>query len=162
MEQLKNYIVPLVGLVVLGAWFFLFKPSLEGDGTPEDAGTEKSEEPAAPTAKASVVLLDPMVKGDLDVPAVRKVVEGHAGELEDCYEEALARSPEARGRLLIQIVVRAEGTVRAADVAGSQLKDDAVGSCFAKKAASWEFPASEGGGSTRVTYPFQLQVEPAP
>lgn len=160
MDQLKNYIVPLVGLVVLGAWFFVFKPSLDDEpGTASPDG----EQPATParSGTAEVVPLDPLVEGDLGAPLVREVVESKTDELLECYVEGLQRTPEARGRIMLRLVIRPEGTIRSADIAGSQVKDEAVGRCMAKKAATWEFPTSEQGSSTRVTYPLQLQVRPA-
>jgi hypothetical protein len=158
MEKLKNYLVPLVGLAVLGAWFFVFKPQLdEGDG----AGAEASSATPASAGEAAVVPLDPLVEGDLGAPLVREVVEAKTDELLECYVEGLARTPEARGRILLRFVIRPEGSVRSADIAGSQVKDDGIGLCLAKKAATWEFPSSDTGSSTRVTYPLQLQVEPA-
>lgn len=166
MEQLKNYIVPLVGLAVLGAWFFLFKPKLddapEADADDGDAAAETAGAASPASAgKAAVVPLDPLVEGDLGAPAVREVVEAKVDELVECYVEGLSRTPEARGRILLSIIIRPEGTVRTADIAGSQVKDEGIGLCLAKRAATWEFPTSEGGGSTRVTYPLQLQIEPA-
>lgn len=159
MEKLKNYIVPLVGLVVLGTWFFVFKPSLQDE--PDAGDPARTGDTAAPAGgKAEVVPLDPLVEGELGAPLVREVVESKLDELLECYVEGLGRDPAAHGRIMLRVTIRPEGSVRAADIAGSQIKDEAVGRCLAKKAATWEFPSSDGGGSTRVTYPLQLQVSP--
>jgi len=158
MQPLKNFVVPIVGLAVLALWFFVFRPSLEGDA----AGVEARPSPATPAAigRPQVVALEPQVEGALAPIAVRSVVEAQLAELTECYAQGLARQPAARGRLLLRIVVRGEGSVRAADVAGSQVEDEGIGRCFATKAASWSFPSADDGGSTQVTYPFQLQLEP--
>jgi hypothetical protein len=155
MTRLKNFIVPLVGLAVLALWFLAFKPRLESDG----ADARRASVTPAATRRADVVPLEAQVQGALAPTDVRAVVEAHVAELVDCYEQGLARQPEARGRVLVRIVVRGEGSVRAADVAGSQV-EEGIGRCFATKAAGWSFPRTEDGDSTQITVPFQLQSEP--
>jgi hypothetical protein len=157
MEQLKPYAVPLVALAILGAWFFVFKPGLEGDTEQgaEDAKAEDAEK-AEPAPKPDIVVLDPLVQGELGAPVITPVVEDNLDTLRECYEASLAKNPNLKGRVMIQINIRGEGTVRAASIAGSQIKDESVGRCFTQKMADWTFPESDGGGSTVATYPFQL------
>jgi hypothetical protein len=162
MDQLKTYIVPLLGLVVLGVWFLLAKPRLEVDPEPPPpADVQAGAQEGAANGKPEVVLLDPKVQGEMDATAAREVAEKHLDEVEQCYVEALGRKPDARGRLLLHVVVRGRGTVRSATVAGSQVKDEAVGRCISKRVAEWTYPESAAGGSTQITYPFQLQIAPA-
>lgn len=158
MDQLKTYAVPLIALVLLGVWFFGFKPKLDEEAEAEvEAQPEDGHESVA-TGKPEVVPLDPMVRGDLGAPVVRDVIENNLAGLEDCYAAALKKKPDTQGRVVIRIVIRGEGTVRSAGIAGSQVKDDDVGRCMSGHIASLSFPESDGGGSTEATYPFQLQT----
>lgn len=158
MDQLKTYAVPLIALALLGVWFFGFKPKLDDEATAEAEAQAPAEQKGEATGKPEVVPLDPMVRGDLGAPVIRDVIENNLDGLVDCYEQALKHKPDTSGRVVIRIVIRGEGTVRSAGLAGSQVKDDDVGRCMSTHIAGLSFPESDGGGSTEATYPFQLQL----
>jgi hypothetical protein len=151
MQQLKPYVVPLIGLAVLGAWFLLFKPRLE-------SGTETPPAPAppAPPAGARVTALPAALQGGLDAGLVQTVIDGGRTALEACYEDALAARPGLRGRLVMQIQVRGDGSVRAATVAASQMSDPELGACFSRTIAGLSFPRDTQDRSTLVSLPFDL------
>jgi hypothetical protein len=155
VERLKTFGIPLVAVLVLGGWYFVGRPLLEhqsGAPPPGPAG-----ESTAPAGRPVVQVLDPQVEGALGAAAVRGVIEQHLAELHACYADVLASEPGARGRLLVQVVIREDGSVRAATIAGSQLRSQAVESCFERKIARFAFPSAEA--STRATCPFQLGAE---
>ncbi len=97
------------------------------------------------------------VQGALDKDIIRRIVRAHINEVRYCYNQALARDPNAKGRVAIQFTIGGTGKVPSAVVQESTLKDAAVGNCVAQAVRRWTFPKPEGGGSVIVTYPFVLE-----
>jgi hypothetical protein len=97
------------------------------------------------------------VQGALDKDIIRRIVRAHINEVRYCYNQALARDPNAKGRVAVQFTIGGTGKVPSAVVQESTLKDAAVGNCIAQSVKRWTFPKPEGGGSVIVTYPFVLE-----
>ncbi len=96
------------------------------------------------------------VRGALDRDIVRRIVRAHINEVRFCYEQALARDPGLAGRLAIQFVIDASGSVSIAVVEESTLADAQVGTCTTKAVKRWRFP-KPAGSSVVVTYPFVFE-----
>lgn len=151
-EQLKYYIAPLLGLILVGGWFLL-RPQL--GPTPADDDGKRGAALVRPAVKP----LDPLVEGGVSKPGVVRIVGEHHDELVDCYAEALRRSPGAAGRLIMSLSIDHQGKVAAARVAASQVSDEGVGKCFGRVLAGLQFPIPPRGNTTDVTYPFDLRSE---
>jgi len=105
--------------------------------------------PHVRTARASVL-------GSIDKHIIRRIVRAHLGEIRGCYNAALVRDPKARGRIVVQFVISAIGTVTGAAIHESEIDDAALGKCIARKVKGWRFPVSDGAGAAIVNYPFVL------
>jgi hypothetical protein len=95
--------------------------------------------------------------GRLDRDIIRRIVRAHINEVRHCYNQALARDPNARGRVAVRFTIASDGKVADADVDESTLRDPAVAPCIAGAVRRWTFPRPEGGGAVVVTYPFVLE-----
>ena len=99
------------------------------------------------------------VQGALDRDIIRRIVRAHINEIRYCYNQGLARDPNARGRVAIQFTISGQGKVPSAVVQETTMRDAAVGSCMAQAVRRWTFPKPEGGGNVIVTYPFVLEAD---
>jgi Ca-activated chloride channel homolog len=99
------------------------------------------------------------VRGSLDRVIIQRIVRAHRNEVRHCYNRGLASDPSLAGRVVIQFVIGALGTVSVATVASTELADEKVGQCIAHAVKRWSFPKSEGGGTVLVNYPFLLSVD---
>ena len=100
--------------------------------------------------------LAPSIHGTLDKESIKPVITAHLAEVRHCYEGGLKRHPIA-GRVLVQFVIGAEGTVAAATVQDSTLADTAVEYCIIEALRTWTFP-KPSGGFVVVSYPFVLKM----
>ncbi len=78
-----------------------------------------------------------------------------------CHQRRLATITARPGRLDVQFVVRADGTVADLHAAASSLADPELTSCLLAAFDDLSFPAQEGG-PTRVRYPLFVQPGTAP
>ena len=96
------------------------------------------------------------IKGALDKDIIRRIVRAHINEVRACYNEGLAKDPELAGRVGINFVITATGSVGSSIVRASTIAKPAVGLCIAKAIKKWKFPKPQGGGNVIVDYPFVL------
>jgi Ca-activated chloride channel family protein len=98
----------------------------------------------------------PAVLGALSPEVIRRVVLRNLGQVNHCYEVALAARPGIRGRLSLSFVIALNGTVAAVSLAGGNVTDAALVQCVSAAVRRWVFPAPTGGTVT-VTYPFNFE-----
>ncbi|MBI4820302.1 MAG: AgmX/PglI C-terminal domain-containing protein [Deltaproteobacteria bacterium] len=104
----------------------------------------------APTIVAGLVT----VEGSLDRELIRRVVEEHRSQVRYCYERALVSDSGLFGKVELEWVIDATGSVSRADVKSSTMGSAAVESCLRAKVSAWTFPKPRGGGIVVVRYPF--------
>jgi hypothetical protein len=100
--------------------------------------------------------------GPFTKEAVARVVSDHQGEIQDCYEDALAAKNANRrqargGRVVMSWLITPGGTVRDVKVKRTSLADKRVTTCIAGAIEAWEFPPP-----TRpqpVVFPFDLKPD---
>jgi TonB family protein len=93
--------------------------------------------------------------GGLSREDIRRTVRRHLNEVRFCYEQQLMSRPDLEGRVAVQFLVNADGSVLTSSVVDRSGPVGDVGSCVSQSVRRWTFPASQG--PTRVTYPFVLQ-----
>jgi hypothetical protein len=139
-------------------------PGVEPAGAPAPAGpgvraAASSRAAAATSQAAGVVTPEPveLVAGALDRAALAAVTEPRLGYIKWCYREALARDPQRQGRLVIGIVLEADGRVQSSKVEINTLGDDAAGRCVESVIKRAPFPApGPGGAQLRFSYSFAI------
>jgi Ca-activated chloride channel homolog len=110
---------------------------------------------AAPSIRAGAAI----VTGSLSKDVIRRVVRRHANEVRFCYEKGLAAEPALTGRVVIKLVIDAQGRVTMAAVAETTLNEPNVEACIVAAVRRWIFPGIPGGGTAVVNYPFELKPE---
>ena len=96
------------------------------------------------------------LSGALDKDVIRRIVRAHINEVRYCYNQALARDPNAKGRVSVTFTIGGDGKVRRAELGESTLPDVTASQCIATAVRRWTFPKPEGG-DVNVTYPFVLE-----
>jgi outer membrane biosynthesis protein TonB len=92
----------------------------------------------------------------IDKDALARAIAEHLHEVSSCYERALISNGNGGGRLSLEWTVTTAGTVAAAKVKSSTLKDGSIASCVLTALKGWRFPQAKGG-SVLVSYPFVFQ-----
>ncbi len=95
-------------------------------------------------------------EGKLDKDLIRRVVRAHIPEIRACYNQALARDPNAAGNIVIDFTIGEQGRVTSTAVGSSDFEDAAVPQCMRTAIGGWLFPKPEGG-AVDVSYPFLLE-----
>lgn len=81
-------------------------------------------------------------------------VRSHYGELRDCYEDALGRTPYARARMRFRFVILESGKVENVCLERADLKDNVAATCMRDVFSRIVFEAPPG--RTIVVYPIQF------
>lgn len=96
------------------------------------------------------------VMGSMDRSVVLPVVARSNPKIRACYEEGLARKPDLAGKLVVAFVVGSAGNVARADVQTSTLGDPETEACILRVFRALHFPAPQGGGEYKFSYPLRL------
>ncbi len=95
----------------------------------------------------------------MDPETIDRIVRRHWNELRYCYEKALQRDPNLRGKVAIFFRIESAGTVDEAHVSESTLGSASAEACLVANVRRWRFPPPKGGGVVLVTYPFIFEAE---
>jgi len=106
-------------------------------------GAQPPETTAAPAASTNT----PMSKEQ-----VKATVAEHIGEIQACYDAALATKPALKGAIDIKVLVLGTGKVQMVALRSSTLNEPTVEQCATDAMSKWIFPAS--GGTTIFTHSF--------
>lgn len=101
---------------------------------------------------------NPVIMGSLDKELIRRVIEQHKSQIRYCYEKELVRTPGLFGKVNMEWVITAEGTVRDSKPKESTMTNPEVERCIASKIRTWIFPKPKGGGIVIVRYPFVFKT----
>jgi outer membrane biosynthesis protein TonB len=104
-----------------------------------------------------VVAGKPTILGALSKEIIRRIIRRHRNEVRYCYERALNRVPGLAGKLVVKMVIGADGAVVSARTTSSTMGAPIVARCIERKIENWRFPAPKGGGMVVVNYPFLLR-----
>jgi hypothetical protein len=99
------------------------------------------------------------VHGSLSKEVIRRTIQRRLNEVRFCYESGLARDPALSGRLAVSFLIAPSGVVQQAAITESTLSSSSVADCVAQAMRRLSFPAPEGGGYVRVTYPFSFAAD---
>jgi hypothetical protein len=85
--------------------------------------------------------------------AVGDFVRSRSPQLQFCYEETRAKTPNLAGSATVAVQLAADGGVNDASIVRKTWSGkgaDSLESCVMSRVKSWRFPASEDGNETRV------------
>jgi TonB family protein len=90
------------------------------------------------------------VSDTADQSAIRQAIEGTLPELQACNSSSL------KGRMIIRIVINADGTVKSATVTTDKIKNAKLKKCVIAAIKKWRFsaPASQKEITAKITLVF--------
>lgn len=97
------------------------------------------------------------VDGGLDSSLIADVVRRNLGQIRFCYEQGLQLNSSLSGRVAVNWVIDANGTVKTARVKNTSLKNKSVEDCILRRLRTWKFPLPENRQEVPVSYPFLLK-----
>ena len=104
---------------------------------------------------------DATAQGSLDKAVIRNVIRQHLDEVKKCYETQLEKNKSLAGRVVVHVVIGADGKVTESRIEETSLHSPAGEQCIVDAVHGWEFPKPRGG-KVVVSYPFVLAAsEPA-
>jgi pSer/pThr/pTyr-binding forkhead associated (FHA) protein/outer membrane biosynthesis protein TonB len=105
----------------------------------------------------SIISENVQVLSGLPKDVINAVVQRHRAEIRACYDAALQRNPNLRGKVSIAFNIQPNGVVSYAAVKESTLGDGGLDNCIVSRVKTWQFPKPEAPVVTEVTaYPFYL------
>lgn len=104
-----------------------------------DEGAELEEQRLVLASEAAAA-----PRGELTSEEIRPVVQAGMRDLRRCYDRALRRRPDLRGRYSARVLVDRAGGVRQVRLSAPDAPAE-FASCITDEARSWRFPAPRGG-----------------
>ncbi|MBU0550542.1 TonB family protein [Myxococcota bacterium] len=123
-----------------------------GNGNSYGRGVSRLGERTAKVPK--VIPGKPEIRGSLDKETIRRIIRRHRNEYRYCYEKELNVKRDLEGKIVVKFTISGTGSVIAASIAETTMRNANVESCLTKKIQRWAFPAPKGGGIVTVRYPF--------
>jgi hypothetical protein len=94
--------------------------------------------------------------------SIREVMNYHARDIQDCYEEMLATKGNKveEGRIQTSFTITPDGFVRNAKVVkqGTTLKNERLHECVVSVLSGMNFPSTPDGREYPIEYPFNLKA----
>lgn len=84
---------------------------------------------------------------------IRKIVESHFAEIQQCYELQLATTPLLRGMVELELTITQDGTIESGKLLKDSLGSAALNLCLVQKMLDWKFPA-HADESVTIQFPF--------
>lgn len=98
------------------------------------------------------------IRGGMSREAVLEVVNAHLDEIRDCYERELLHSPGLTGKIVLEWLIREDGSVSYAKVAFTNIGHSSdLHLCVQAQVATWKFPKPTNGHEVLVTFPFLFE-----
>lgn len=114
----------------------------------------------------TLVLMAPMMAfaGPNSKKVVRSELVKHINEVRACYEQALRKTPNLSGQIVVDWHVDDRGQVIAAKINQPQttLVSPAVHKCMTDKFMRWSFPAAPSGQTASMSFPFIFTASRSP
>lgn len=105
----------------------------------------------------SIISENVQVLSGLPKDVINAVVQRHRSEIRACYDAALQRNPNLRGKVTIAFNIQPNGIVSSSTVKESTIGDRGLESCITSRVTTWVFPKPEAPVETVVSaYPFYL------
>lgn len=105
----------------------------------------------------SIISENVQVLSGLSKDLINAVVQRHRSEIRWCYDAALQRNPNLRGKVTMAFNIEPNGVVSYVAPKESTIGDAGLESCIASRIKTWQFPKPEAPVVTEVTaFPFYL------
>ncbi|MBW2700083.1 MAG: TonB family protein [Deltaproteobacteria bacterium] len=111
------------------------------------------------TGEVRISEAPPKVKGFLSKDIIQRVIRKHINRIKFCYEKALLKRVDLKGKVMVRFVVGGKGKVISASLSSSTLGDKNTEACILTVVRAMVFPKPKGGGLVIVNYPFVFKSE---
>ena len=101
----------------------------------------------------------PVIMGALNRCTIDSYIKKNVGEVKQCYEKGLSKTPELAGRVVINFIISASGDVSSAKVQKTTMGNAEVEKCVAGVIKKIKFPKPKSDGIVIVNYPFVFNNE---
>jgi hypothetical protein len=93
-----------------------------------------------------------------DRDQIMEVVNAHNSAIQSCYQRALKRNPELKGKIVVRFIIAPSGKVTTVEIVSSTLNEPSVESCIVSRISHWDdfspIDASKGDAAVRQVYTF--------
>lgn len=97
-------------------------------------------------------------EGEIEDPnAIAAVIRRRIGAVKGCYDLALKRNPDIKGKVVVKFTIGETGAVVDISIEDNTTGDNGVASCISGRVRNFRFPKPKSGKVT-VAYPFILQA----
>lgn len=118
----------------------------------------QTKEVEGPQVKRGATPKDTGALSDAQKRKAVGVFNQNQSALQKCYERALKRDPEMRGKVVLAVRIGSSGEPRSVSARSSAINDKAALDCMEREARGWLFPRPSGGSVTlRKPYVFEPQ-----
>ena len=98
------------------------------------------------------------IRGGMSREAVLSVVNQHLDEIRDCYERELLHNPGLTGKILMEWLIREDGSVAYSKVAFTNIGHSSdLHLCVQAQVTAWKFPRPTDNQEVVVTFPFLFE-----
>ena len=98
------------------------------------------------------------VTGTVNPRLIERIVKKHRFQLNLCYELALRRNQNLRGKMHLNWKIDSRGQVYDISLQRTTLSDRQMINCIRRKLASWKFPRP-GKGSVKINHSFEFEPQ---
>jgi TonB family protein len=142
------------------AWTTTVGCAAGGAARREDARHSDAQQATHAKDESSAEMIVLSARRTLNVAAVDRALDGHFGELRDCYKLD-RRAQRPGGRVVVRFFVDGKGKVNAAAILESSIDNHAVERCIADVAVGVTFERPPGYKPTTIEYPIVFRAAPA-
>jgi hypothetical protein len=97
---------------------------------------------------------------DLTQKEIDDIVKFHFEEIHSCFENALTKDPDLKGKFTLAWNITPEGKVEDEIVSKSDENVKESANCALKAVTTWKFPELGGDRSAHIEYPFSFNAHP--
>ncbi len=123
----------------------------------DDAGACSPRETPPRATPPVRIASGPPITNSIPPAVIMRPIRERAACLRDCYDAGLARDPSIEGRLVVKLVVDADGWVRTVRVLESELGDRETDECVRRELVGLHYPPIAGGARISVVYPMTFR-----
>ena len=95
-----------------------------------------------------------IVLGALESSLIDKVIQQNVAQFLDCYQRALTKNPELKGKVTLNFTISKTGSVAKSSTYKTTLGNATAEACLNQNMMNLQFPEPKGGGIVIVKYPF--------
>ena len=87
--------------------------------------------------------------------SIYRTVYSHRPDIRECYDAALKRNPNTRGKIIVAFKIESDGTLFDGKIKESSLHDVLLEGCILHRMAKWRFDTAPAITEV-VAYPYYL------